>query len=118
MWRSNCNGYALAFYLIIDECGILCDYVAGYNHAWNIVKLNGLWYNIDVTWDDTNNKINYDYFLKGKADWKGHDRNTATAGYEYDQYNQLKNWLGTVFYWGWLPTLIVVVLVILKKRRI
>ena len=40
--QSNCNGYALAFYLIMDECGIPCDYVMGYTHAWNVVKLNGL----------------------------------------------------------------------------
>lgn len=118
--RSNCNGYALAFYLIMQKCGIECDYVTGANHAWNIVKLGHFWYNMDVTWDDANNQLNYDYFLKGHGDWSGHDRNTATAGYEYDHHNALNNWIATIYYWCRWPVVLVFVFAVrktIKKKR-
>lgn len=39
------------------------------NHAWNMVKLYGKWYHIDMTWDDPitssgRQKTDYTYFLK------------------------------------------------------
>ena len=103
--RSNCNGYALAFYLIMRECGIECKYVYGADHACNTVKLGPFWYNIDVTWDDTDDKLSYDYFLKGRGDWKGHDKNTATAGYSYSVYNEFDNLTKTIYYWCKWPVI-------------
>lgn len=49
-----CQAYALIFKLIMDELGIECTYVSSdeMNHAWNLVKVDGEWYHIDVTWDD------------------------------------------------------------------
>ena len=52
--RGVCQAYTLAFGYIMDELGIEWKYVRSspMNHAWNLVKLNGAWYHIDVTWDD------------------------------------------------------------------
>ncbi len=53
--RSVCAGYAKSFQLLMKECGIPCYYAAGWsgeNHAWNIVLLDGEYYNVDLTWDD------------------------------------------------------------------
>ena len=108
--RSNCNGYALSFYLIMKKCGIPCNYVTGYDHAWNTVQLDSLWYNIDVTWDDSNDNLNYQFFLMGHGDWEGHDRNTATAGYQYCTYDQLRNWVNTIYYWGRFPFLLLFII--------
>ncbi len=51
-----CNGYAETMYLLLNACGIECQVVVGKaeneNHAWNIVKIDGVWYQIDTTWDD------------------------------------------------------------------
>ena len=61
-----CAGYARAMQYILRELGIPCYYCTGYageNHAWNIVLLNNEFYNVDVTWDDTEDG-NYDYFNK------------------------------------------------------
>lgn len=76
---SVCNGYALAFQRIMDEMDIPCKYVTGTSfgvgHAWNIIKINGKWYNIDVTWDDSSeDDFYYDYFLKSPKDFKNHKR--------------------------------------------
>ena len=117
--ESNCNGYALAFYLIMQKCDIECKYVTGYGnggaHAWNAVKIGSFWYNIDVTWDDANDELSYDYFLKGRGDWTGHSKNSATAGYAYENYNELHNWLTTVLYWGACPAAIVIIIFIKRK---
>ncbi|HBA49465.1 MAG TPA: hypothetical protein DCZ91_17050, partial [Lachnospiraceae bacterium] len=71
-----CAGYAKAFKVLCDSYGIPCILVsgkAGSNpgsdqmgpHMWNYVKMpNGLWYAVDVTWDDQD-KIYDDFFLIG-----------------------------------------------------
>lgn len=51
-----CEGYAKAFSLLLNASGIDCNLVVGTanggGHAWNQVKLDNEWYNVDVTWDD------------------------------------------------------------------
>ena len=78
-YRSTvCQGYALIFYKMCTEVGIPCRMITGYGwsgsssipHAWNIVKINGKWYHVDTTWDDTDRvkkPVVYDYFLRGSA---------------------------------------------------
>lgn len=75
--KTVCQGYALLFYKMCTDAGIPCRIVTGWAgtpHAWNIVKLGGKWYYVDVTWDDTDNvykPYTYDYFLIGsnKMNW-------------------------------------------------
>jgi transglutaminase/protease-like cytokinesis protein 3 len=71
--RGMCMAYALAFQRIMQEMGIPCLYVRGKNHAWNMVKIGGYWYNIDVTWDDAGGNP-YRYFLKADKEFSGHNR--------------------------------------------
>ena len=53
-----CTDYTSTFQLLMDLLGIECVTVEGtaYNgtedHAWNMVRLDGDWYCVDVTWDD------------------------------------------------------------------
>lgn len=51
-----CNGYALAFSLLLQRCGIRSAVVPGYLngglHAWTLVQLDGDWYEVDPTMDD------------------------------------------------------------------
>lgn len=81
---SVCEGYALAAYRMFLDTGIDCRIIVGTAdggpHAWNIVKVDGKWYNIDLTWDDpiTSNGtqvLRYDYFLKNEEDFINHTRN-------------------------------------------
>lgn len=55
--KGVCESYAKAFCVLSDAAGLECKYVSGEAkdegpHAWNMVKLDGEWYNVDVTWDD------------------------------------------------------------------
>jgi hypothetical protein len=90
-----CSGYAHTYRLLMRLCDMDCIVVAGtgtdasgteQSHAWNMVKVDGNWYHVDVTWDDpvfsgpgVRDYIGYDYFLVGdetlKADhaWDGAD---------------------------------------------
>ncbi len=68
--QTVCAGYARAFQYLMQQLGIPCYYCRGYsgeNHAWNIVKLYGDYYNVDVTWDDAASG-SYVYFNKTDAD--------------------------------------------------
>ena len=50
-----CEGYAKAFMYFAQSMGFDCVCVIGYAgvpHMWNMVKLDGEWYHVDVTWDD------------------------------------------------------------------
>lgn len=55
-----CDGYTQAYIYLLQQAGMeavfLCGMAgAGENmglHAWTIVKIDGNWYEVDVTWDD------------------------------------------------------------------
>lgn len=53
--KGVCQGYALTFNKFCEVIGLDCDYVFGWNrsdtHAWDIVKIEGKSYLMDVTWD-------------------------------------------------------------------
>lgn len=80
--KSVCAGYARAFQYLMQQLDIPCYYCTGYSgedHAWNIVKLNGNYYNVDVTWDDTKPST-YDYFNKTDIDFaKTHVRKSLSV---------------------------------------
>ena len=72
--RAVCDGFSLAFSYVINRVGIECGVVSGYGtkesynseHMWNIVRLNGKYYHLDVTWDISTKSTGsrfLDYFL-------------------------------------------------------
>lgn len=56
--KGICLGYATTFQLLMEMSGIECTIVHGASHAgtaehaWNMVRLGGELYCVDVTWDD------------------------------------------------------------------
>ncbi len=78
-----CAGYARAFQYLMQQLEIPCYYCTGYSgedHAWNIVKLEDAYYNVDVTWDDTN-PATEDYFNKTDAELVGTHVRTGLSVY-------------------------------------
>ena len=84
--NALCEGYARAMAILCNKSGIENMIATGtqYNsdgngntteeaHMWNMIKVDGLWYNMDVTWDDPasikdgrelgDDYISYSYFL-------------------------------------------------------
>lgn len=74
---SQCQGYSEAFAALCLLSGVESRVISGSStfgfgegaHAWNQVKINYIWYHIDVTWDDPipdqPGLIRYDFYLKG-----------------------------------------------------
>lgn len=50
--EAQCAGYADAFLQTAKACGLEARYVYNTTHAWNLVKIEGDWYHVDVTWED------------------------------------------------------------------
>lgn len=68
--KAVCQGYSVTLYRLLLEAGIDNRIVFGTGiadgkeeaHAWNIVNLEGEYYYVDVTWDDST--WSRDYFLR------------------------------------------------------
>ncbi|MBQ8827037.1 MAG: hypothetical protein IJ007_08090 [Oscillospiraceae bacterium] len=72
--KALCEGYSKAFSYLCNRVGIENMIVTGLTneaHMWNMVKVNGNWYHIDVTWDKPGgtladmfpDMIMYQYFM-------------------------------------------------------
>ena len=65
-----CTAYSLAYKDIMQKLNIPCEIVISKEiaHQWNIVKINGSWYNVDTAWGDIytseNESFRYDNFMK------------------------------------------------------
>ncbi|MFT3952131.1 MAG: transglutaminase domain-containing protein [Oscillospiraceae bacterium] len=93
--KAVCQGYSEAFMLLCGELGIPCvlitgtDKEDGTNHMWDMVKVSGAWYHIDVTWDDPykaaaeKSYVRYDYFNVTDATIKIDHKITANPYYTY-----------------------------------
>ena len=80
-----CQGYAMLLYRLLLELGVENRIVAGVSngesHAWNIVKLDGHYYNLDATWDAGNDE--YLYFLKCRENFGDHARYLNYASMDF-----------------------------------
>lgn len=73
--QAVCEGYARAFQYLLYQAGIQCLIAEGTsnnpdtnkkeNHAWNVVRIDGQYYHVDLTWDDIDSAevpVMYAYF--------------------------------------------------------
>ncbi|MBE6657191.1 MAG: hypothetical protein E7604_01995 [Ruminococcaceae bacterium] len=71
--RGVCQAYTLVMQALLNTLGIENSRVTSeeMNHTWNLVRLNGNWYHLDVTWDDPQydqyGQVHHTYFLKSDA---------------------------------------------------
>ena len=75
--KAVCEGYSRAFQVMMYMLGIDCSPVTGImsqSHMWNTVKIDGDWYNVDVTSDDTESgyyhfffNVTDEYIKKGRT---------------------------------------------------
>lgn len=52
--QGTCQGYTYTYMAILRAAGLECTFAASDSmaHIWNLVKVDGEWYHVDVTWDD------------------------------------------------------------------
>ncbi len=63
--KAVCEGYSRAMQVLMYAVGIDCSLVTGVTkeaHMWNTVKINGSWYNVDLTADDGDNSVYHFFF--------------------------------------------------------
>lgn len=105
--KAVCQGYAQAFQKILSNLNVEGHTVIGWNisekpvlHEWNRVKLDGKWYYIDLTWDDTPwvSHRNYKHFLintpmlgKDHQKWYSIAGDAEADGSEYLYYAYKKH---------------------------
>ena len=98
-----CQGYANLLYRMLRQEGIETRLISGTGnggpHAWNIVKIGGVFYNVDSTWDSNENLVYYNkptlydsqYLMKWRllsdASFTNHTRDDQFMTSEfYEQY--------------------------------
>ena len=88
---SVCNGYALTAEYLCNAVDLDCIVVVGQNHAWNIINLGGVWYELDVTWmdQDDGERMNFKWRNKSYDTFLANDSNRYheyTSRLEYDHF--------------------------------
>ena len=93
---GTCQGYMWAYMAVMRELSIECCYVASdtINHIWNMVKIDGEWYHVDLTWDDAGSEVSRRHFLcsdktaraRGHKDWYSTEE-TVCASEKYSVCN-------------------------------
>ena len=88
--RAVCQGYSVLMYRLLREAGVGCRVITGdaiasdgtsEYHSWNIVCIDGLWYNLDATWDSL--LCCGDYYLKCDESIQDHVRSEEFACEEF-----------------------------------
>jgi len=82
-----CQGFASLFYRLCLELGVDCRVIGGVSegegHAWNIVKLGSVYYNLDSTWDLGMPRFGYRYFLCTENNFQSHERDPEYSTAEF-----------------------------------
>lgn len=94
--KGDCTAYTGFFKAVMDKLNIPCKVAISEDmcHEWNVVQLDGKWYNADITWDDPigGSGVIYSNFLKsdslikmgGHFNWKV-DGNITCTDTTYDK---------------------------------
>ena len=90
---SICSGYSDTLAIFLNRLGLENVKVVTDKHAWNAVKINDVWYHIDLTWDDPivtggGNIIQYEYFLITTNKLK--EKNDGEHNFDENVYDFLK----------------------------
>lgn len=84
-----CQSYTLAYNLLLSKCGIEYSVArsASLQHIWNIIKIDGEYYHVDVTWDDPlldrKGISKYTYFLQSDSSFQNDGKHVNTWNCDY-----------------------------------
>ena len=62
-----CGDWAQATALLMNLAGLECIEVGSDTHAWNVIRIDGKYYEIDCFWDDGYDPANWEFFNLSRA---------------------------------------------------
>ncbi len=93
--KATAAGFAESFKTILDMSGVDCQVINGTkadaSYTWNIVKLDGEWYHVDVAGDKSSDGISHKYFnvsdveMSTRCEWDNENYPVCT-GEKYSYY--------------------------------
>ncbi len=113
--RGVCNAYSQLYAIILQRLGMSVGYAtsSAMNHVWNIVKIDGKWYNVDTTWaewiPDRLSHASKAYFLRSDAEMKklgyhdwvsDHPCDTDYCGDLLENFENSGGWLNGRWYFA------------------
>lgn len=117
--KANCTGYALAYVALLEKAGIeaRCVISESMLHMWNLVKIGGKWYHVDLVWDAPLSYLNsknmygyvcHDNFLLSnsaikKTGHKGFSASAVSTKYDNKYWRKVDSsfwYQGGKFYYG------------------
>lgn len=98
--QAVCAGFSNGLLVLLHEAGIESYYISGNsgNHAWVLAKLDGYWYHIDSTWDDSRTRkwsqTDHQYFVcndtqflaNGHANWVSYEIDATSTSTLYEDW--------------------------------
>ncbi len=63
--RGTCQAFTLTYMELLRRAGIESTYAYSNEimHIWNVIRLDGAWYHVDVTWDNIDGGVSHKNFL-------------------------------------------------------
>lgn len=93
--KAGAAGFAESFKTILDMSGVDCQVITGtkeeVSYTWNIVRIDGEWYHVDVAGDKGSDGISHKYFnvsdveMGGRCTWDN-ENYPACKGEKYSYY--------------------------------
>ena len=66
--KGVCEGWAKGYNILLQKAGISAEIVESQTHAWNVVYMDGKWFNIDAYWDDNGTASKDRWFMVSDAE--------------------------------------------------
>lgn len=94
-----CQGYALAYKLLCNKVGIECYMVTSdaLNHAWNLINIDGEYYQVDVTWDDPTwdlpGRVDHTNMFVSDSAFTNHWESGSSKGWEITRGSEVVNYV-------------------------
>lgn len=91
--KANCQGYSEAYSYLLARVGVKSEIVesSAMYHIWNKVCIDGVYYNVDLTWNDPmpdkKGHVGHKYFLlSDEALCNGNSEIASHYGFDYAYY--------------------------------
>lgn len=96
--KAVCQGYTHAYGLLLKTCGVDSTIVVSskMKHEWNMVKIGGNFYHVDVTWDDPTEDdrgyVEHTYFMLSDSAFSSDEQHYGWSAVDADDTTYDNMW--------------------------